>query len=149
MAAENESVIIYQTWFESVALLGSEKQVKAMMQIIRYGLYGEMPDNSDDIVLQAVMMTWFAQVDAQKKHKKGGAPKGNQNAKSHGAPKGNQNARKNKQQKQTTLNVNGNVNGNVNANNNDHLPAVGSPAVDIAGNATLEGTPDWISEDKQ
>lgn len=146
MAAENESVIIYQTWFESVALLGADKQVKAMMQIIRYGLYGEMPDNSDDVVLQAVMMTWFAQVDAQKKHKKGGAPKGNKNAKGNRGGPGRQ---KKTQPKNTTLNVNGNVNGNGNANNNDHnLPTVGSPAIDEAGNATLEGEPDWIRKDE-
>ena len=146
MAAENESVIIYQTWFESVALLGTDKQVKAMMQIIRYGLYGEMPDNSDDVVLQAVMMTWFAQVDAQKKHKKGGAPKGNKNAKGN---RGGPGRPKKTQPKNTTLNVNGNVNGNGNANNNDHnLPTVGSPAIDEAGNATLEGEPDWIRKDE-
>lgn len=146
MAAENESVIIYQTWFESVALLGADKQVKAMMQIIRYGLYGEMPDNSDDVVLQAVMMTWFAQVDAQKKHKKGGAPKGNKNAKGN---RGGPGRPKKTQPKNTTLNVNGNVNGNGNANNNDHnLPTVGSPAIDEAGNATLEGEPDWIRKDE-
>lgn len=145
MAAENESVIIYQTWFESVALLGEAEQVKAMMQIIRYGLYGEMPDNSDDVVLQAVMMTWFAQVDAQKKHKKGGAPKGNKNAKGN---RGGPGRPKKTQPKNTTLNVNGNVNGNGNANNNDHnLPTVGSPAIDEAGNATLEGEPDWIRKD--
>ena len=146
MAAENESVIIYQTWFESVALLGADKQVKAMMQIIRYGLYGEMPDNSDDVVLQAVMMTWFAQVDAQKKHKKGGAPKGNKNAKGN---RGGPGRPKKTQPKNTTLNVNGNVNGNGNANNNDHnLPTVGSPAIGEAGNATLEGEPDWIRKDE-
>ncbi len=146
MAAENESVIIYQTWFESVALLGTDKQVKAMMQIIRYGLYGEMPDNSDDVVLQAVMMTWFAQVDAQKKHKKGGAPKGNKNAKGN---RGGPGRPKKTQPKNTTINVNGNVNGNGNANNNDHnLPTVGSPAIDEAGNATLEGEPDWIRKDE-
>lgn len=146
MAAENESVIIYQTWFESVALLGADKQVKAMMQIIRYGLYGEMPDNSDDVVLQAVMMTWFAQVDAQKKHKKGGAPKGNKNAKGN---RGGPGRPKKTQPKNTTLNVNGNVNGNGNANNNDHnLPTVGSPAIDEAGNATLEGEPDWIRKNE-
>lgn len=147
MAAENESVIIYQTWFESVALLGVDKQVKAMMQIIRYGLYGEMPDNSDDVVLQAVMMTWFAQVDAQKKHKKGGAPKGNKNAKGN---KGGPGRPKKTQPKNTTLNVNGNVNGNGNANNNDHnLPTVGSLAPDNAGNSTLEGEPDWMRGDDE
>lgn len=143
MAANNgkESVIIYQTWFESVGLLGEEKQIKAMMQIIRYGLYGEEPDNSDDVVLQAVMMTWFAQVDAQKKNKRGGAPKGNQNARGN---KGGTGRPKKTQPENTTLNVNGNVNDNVNVNYNDHdLPAVGAPAAEGAGDTTLE-EPDWM-----
>lgn len=150
MANENESVIIYQTWFESVGLLGKDKQIKAMMQIIRYGLYGEVPDNSDDVVLQAVMMTWFAQVDAQKKKRKGGAPSGNQNAKGHGAPKGNKNATKktNNKNKQP-FNVNGNVNDNGNVINNDNnLPSVGSPAFGEAENSTSEEEPDWLRKDE-
>ena len=122
MAEKNESVIIYQTWLESSALLGEEKQIKAIMQIIHYGLYGEVPDNSDDPMMQMLLMNWMPLVDAQKKKRKGGAPKGNQNAKGNkgGAPKGNQNARK-KQLNKTTqpFNVKGNGNGNVNANYND------------------------------
>ena len=102
MADKNESVVIYQTWVESAALLGEEKQIEALMQML--------------------LMNWMPLVDAQKKKRKGGAPKGNQNAKGNkgGAPKGNQNARK-KQLNKTTqpFNVNGNGNGNVNANYND------------------------------
>ena len=122
MDEKNESVIIYQTWFESAALLGEEKQIKALMQIINYGIYGTVPDNPDDPMMQMLLMNWMPLVDAQKKRRKGGAPKGNQNAKGNkgGAPKGNQNARK-KQLNKTTqpFNVNGNGNGNVNANYND------------------------------
>lgn len=122
MSEKNESVIIYQTWLESSALLGEEKQIKAIMQIIHYGLYGEMPDNSDDPMMQMLLMNWMPLVDAQKQKRRGGAPIGNQNAKGNkggGAPKGNQNAKKKQTQKQTQpFNVNGNVNGNVNANDN-------------------------------
>lgn len=122
MAEKNESVIIYQTWLESAALLGEEKQIEALMQIIHYGIYGTVPDNPDDPMMQMLLMNWMPLVDAQKKKRKGGAPKGNQNAKGNkgGAPKGNQNARK-KQLNKTTqpFNVNGNGNGNVNANYND------------------------------
>ena len=122
MADKNESVVIYQTWLESAALLGEEKQIKALMQIINYGIYGTVPDNPDDPMMQMLLMNWMPLVDAQKKRRKGGAPKGNQNAKGNkgGAPKGNQNARK-KQLNKTTqpFNVNGNGNGNVNANYND------------------------------
>ena len=122
MADKNESVVIYQTWLESAALLGEEKQIEALMQIIHYGIYGTVPDNPDDPMMQMLLMNWMPLVDAQKKRRKGGAPKGNQNAKGNkgGAPKGNQNARK-KQLNKTTqpFNVNGNGNGNVNANYND------------------------------
>lgn len=122
MADKNESVVIYQTWLESAALLGEEKQIEALMQIINYGIYGTVPDNPDDPMMQMLLMNWMPLVDAQKKRRKGGAPKGNQNAKGNkgGAPKGNQNARK-KQLNKTTqpFNVNGNGNGNVNANYND------------------------------
>lgn len=146
MANENESVIIYQTWFESVGLLGKDKQIKAMMQIIRYGLYGEVPDNSDDVVLQAVMMTWFAQVDAQKKKRKGGAPKGNQNAKGN---KGGTGRPKKHNQKTQPFNVNGNDNGNGNVITNDNnLPSVGSPAFGEAENTTSEEEPDWLRKDE-
>lgn len=146
MADENESVIIYQTWFESVGLLGKDKQIKAMMQIIRYGLYGEVPDNSDDVVLQAVMMTWFAQVDAQKKKRKGGAPKGNQNAKGN---KGGTGRPKKHNSKTQPFNVNGNVNDNGNVINNDNnLPSVGSPAFGEAENTTSEEEPDWLRKDE-
>lgn len=146
MANENESVIIYQTWFESVGLLGKDKQIKAMMQIIRYGLYGEVPDNSDDVVLQAVMMTWFAQVDAQKKKRKGGAPKGNQNAKGN---KGGTGRPKKHNSKTQPFNVNGNVNDNGNVINNDNnLPSVGSPAFGEAENTTSEEEPDWLRKDE-
>ena len=123
MADKNESVVIYQTWLESAALLGEEKQIEALMQIINYGIYGTVPENPDDPMMQMLLMNWMPLVDAQKKRRKGGAPKGNQNAKGNkggGAPKGNQNARKKQTQKQTQpFNVNGNGNGNVNANYND------------------------------
>lgn len=146
MADENESVIIYQTWFESVGLLGKDKQIKAMMQIIRYGLYGEVPDNSDDVVLQAVMMTWFAQVDAQKKKRKGGAPKGNKNAVGN---KGGTGRPKKHNSKTQPFNVNGNVNDNGNVINNDNnLPSVGSSAFGEAENTTSEEEPDWLRKDE-
>ena len=119
MDEKNESVIIYQTWLESSALLGEEKQMEALMQIIHYGIYGKVPENPDDPIMQMLLMNWMPLVDAQKKRRKGGAPKGNQNAKGHGAPKGNKNAQKTNNKNKQPFNVNGNGNGNVNANDND------------------------------
>ena len=119
MDEKNESVIIYQTWLESSALLGEEKQIRALMQIIHYGIYGKVPENPDDPMMQMLLMNWMPLVDAQKKKRKGGAPKGNQNAKGHGAPKGNKNAQKTNNKNKQPFNVKGNGNGNVNANDND------------------------------
>lgn len=113
----NGSVIIYQSWFETALKLGAEKQRKAIMQILNYGFYGTIPDNSADLSLDLLFNSWRPLVDAAERHRRGGAPKGNQNAKGHGAPKGNKNASKNKQQNKQPFNGNCNCNGNGNYNN--------------------------------
>ena len=63
MADKNESVVIYQTWLESAALLGEEKQIEALMQIINYGIYGTVPDNPDDPMMQMLLMNWMPLVN--------------------------------------------------------------------------------------
>lgn len=115
--SNNGSVIIYQSWFETALKLGAEKQQKAIMQILNYGFYGTIPDNSADLSLDLLFNSWRPLVDAAERHRRGGAPKGNQNAKGHGAPKGNKNASKNKQQNKQPFNGNCNCNGNGNYNN--------------------------------
>lgn len=115
--SNNGSVIIYQSWFETALKLGDEKQRKAIMQILNYGFYGTIPDNSADLSLDLLFNSWRPLVDAAERHRRGGAPKGNQNAKGHGAPKGNKNASKNKQQNKQPFNGNCNCNGNGNYNN--------------------------------
>lgn len=119
------SVIIYQSWYETALKLGPEKQQKAIMQILNYGFYGTIPNNSDDFALELLFESWRPLVDAAQRHRRGGAPIGNQNAKGHGAPKGNRNAQKNKQptnnQNKQPFNNNWNVNDNY---NNGHLTAL-------------------------
>ena len=141
MTSANESVVIYQTWLENAAKIGPERQTKAMMQIINYGIYGIVPDNSDDLCLDLLLSDWMPLVDAQKIRRKGGAPKGNQNAKGN---KGGTGRPKKTQPKNTTLNVN--ENGNVNNNDNSHS-AVGAPAVGGAGDTTLNEEPEWMKEE--
>lgn len=141
MTSTNESVVIYQTWLENAAKIGTERQTKAMMQIINYGIYGTVPDNSDDLCLDLLLSDWMPLVDAQKIRRKGGAPKGNQNAKGN---KGGTGRPKKTQSKNTTLNVN--ENGNVNNNDNSHS-AVGAPAVGGAGDTTLNEEPEWMKEE--
>lgn len=128
----NGSVIIYQSWFETAQKLGAEKQRKAIMQILNYGFYGTIPDNSADLSLDLLFNSWRPLVDAAERHRRGGAPKGNQNAKGHGAPKGNSNAKghgapkgnQNAQKQTNNLNkqpFNGNCNCNGNGNYNNGL----------------------------
>ena len=146
MSGNNESLVIYQTWFENAGKLGEEKQTKAMMQIIRYGLFGEVPDNKDDLFLDLLLSDWMPLVDAQKKKRKGGAPKGNKNASGHGAPKGNKNASKTNNKNKQPFNVNGNDNGNVNANiNTNTLPsASASVPVSVTEDAASGDGDGWI-----
>lgn len=152
MDAELTSVLVYQSWYEAAGVLGEEKQVKAMMQIIRYGLYQEKPDNEDDPALKALMMSWIPLVDSNRKKRKGGAPKCNQNAKGHGAPIGNTNAKKTNNQNKQPYNVNANVNGNANANANnnskgeEHLPSVDTPdSSGRSGDTTLGDAPHEVA----
>lgn len=135
MKSNKETVIIYQTWYENAGKLGTERQNKAIIQIVRYGLYGEIPDNSDDLHLDLLLTDWMPLVDAAKEHRKGGAPKGNQNAKGN---RGGPGRPKKTQPKNTTLNVNGNENDNKNVNSNEH-EASASGSLVAAGSEPVEG----------
>lgn len=118
----NGSVIIYQSWFETAQKLGPEKQQQAIMQILNYGFYGTVPDNHGDLCMDLLFNSWCPLVDAAERHRRGGAPKGNQNAKGHGAPKGNKNAsRKTNNQNKQPFNENDNSNVNENENKRDGL----------------------------
>ena len=143
MASKNESVIIYQSWVENAAKLGEEKQAQAIMQIVKYGIYGNKPDNSDDLCLDLLLSDWMPLVDAQKQRRKGGAPKGNKNAVGN---KGGSGRPKKDNPKTQPFNVNGNGNGNVNANYND-LPSDGDSASEWAEFTSSEA-PEWIRGDK-
>ena len=110
----NGSVIIYQSWFETAQKLGAEKQRKAIMQILNYGFYGTIPDNSADLSLDLLFESWRPLVDAAERHRRGGAPKGNQNAKGHKGAGGR--PKKNPDEKLQPFNGNCNCNGNENYN---------------------------------
>lgn len=144
MASEHEGVIIYETWFESAGKLGEQKQAEAIMQIIRYGLYGTIPDNSNDLYLDLLFTNWKPLVDAAKKKRRGGAPKGNKNAVGN---KGGTGRPKKTQLKNTTFNTNTNTNTNTNEYT-DTLPSVGAPVpVGVTG-STTSVVPDWLKEDE-
>lgn len=133
MAANHEYVLIYQTWVENAAKLGPEKQTKALMQIIRYGLYGEVPDNSDDLYLDLLLSDWMPLVDASKQKRRGGAPKGNQNAKGN---KGGTGRPKKTQPKNTTFKDKEYTKDKEKEYTNEALPSVDTPASEVAGDTT-------------
>ena len=119
----NGSVIIYQSWFETAQKLGPEKQQQAIMQILNYGFYGTVPDNHGDLCMDLLFNSWCPLVDAAERHRRGGAPKGNQNAKGHkgagGRPK--KTPEEKLQPKLQPFNENGNSNVNENENKRDGL----------------------------
>jgi len=146
MADKNEYVIIYQTWFENAAKLGTEKQTKALMQIIRYGLYDEIPNNSDDLYLDLLLSDWMPLIDASKKKRKGGAPKGNQNAKGN---KGGTGRPKKTQPKNTTYKEKEYTNTKEKEYTNSGLPSVDPTALGVgADGSPLEDIPDWMIEEE-
>ena len=139
----NGSFVFYDSFYKSAEIFGEEKLIKAIMQIVKYGLYGVVPDNSDDQILQALMINWMPLVDAGQQKKKGGAPNGNQNAKGKGAPKGNRNAAKNKQQNKQPSDVDHDVDHD---NDVDHdISPSSSSSEEESTQGRKEG---WTGEDK-
>lgn len=144
MADNFEYIIIYQSWFENAAKLGPEKQMKAIMQAIRYGLYGEKPDNSDDICLDLLLSDWMPLIDASKKKRKGGAPKGNKNAVGN---KGGPGRPKKTQPKNTTYKEKEYTKDKEKEYTN-YLPSVDTPVLNGPGDTTLGDVPDWMRADE-
>lgn len=124
----SDSFVFYRSFEEIIEQIpDADTQLKMYKALAAYGLDGKEPELP--YPLNLVFMQMQASISGAKRRyekqttygRKGGAPKGNQNAKNHGAPKGNQNAKK--QTKTNNLNVNDNVNDNdnVNVNVNDNI----------------------------
>ena len=124
---ERESILIYKSYYEAGKKSLSDEQFGKYFKIILdYGFYGEEIKDTGDPLIDAMMILIKPLLDANKRNyensKKGGAPKGNQNARK----KSTQNNQKqppvdsteNNQnnQKQPNVNVNANVNVNVKDN---------------------------------
>lgn len=110
-----ESMVFYATWYENADALGVKFRDKMLNQLIRYGLYKEIPDNSDDPIADMMFKMAKPNIDSNIKKRidgrKGGRKPGGQN--------GNANAKKRITSGLSNGNVN--VNGNVNANDNDNV----------------------------
>jgi hypothetical protein len=125
---ERDSILIYRSFYEAgKKSLNDEQFGKYIKLIFNYGFYGEEIKDTGDPIIDALTTIIKPLLDANSRNyenaKKGGAPKGNQNARK----KTTQNNQKqppvdstqNNQNNQKQPNVNVNVNSNVNANLNE------------------------------
>ena len=136
MAAKYESMVFYASWYETANKYGNAFRDKMLNQLIRYALYGDTPDNSDDPVADMMFSMAKPNIDSNIKKKIDGRKGGRK----PGGQAGNQNASK----KRITSGLsNANVNGNANANANDNgnvndnvlLQSAGASALDVAEDA--------------
>lgn len=73
------SMVFYQTWYEIAKSNGEEFLNRAIKQIIEYGLYEKVPDNSKDPIMKMFFDMAKPNIDAnierRKNGKKGGRPR--------------------------------------------------------------------------
>ena len=137
----NRSFVFYDSFYKSAEIFGEEKLIKAIMQIVKYGLYGIEPDNSDDKILEALMINWMPLVDAGQQKKKGGAPKGNQNA------KGNRGGPGRPKKKNTTKTQPSDVDHDV--DHDDDVDHDISPSSSSSEEESTQGSEGWTGEDDE
>ena len=122
-----DSIVFYRSFYEAVKELPPEEQAVVYNAICSYALDGVEPELSG--VAKAVFLLVKPQIDANnaryENSVKGGAPKGNTNAKKveEKQPKNNQKTTKKQpkdNQKTTKGQPNENVNENVNVNDNEN-----------------------------
>lgn len=103
-----DSMVFYASWYENAEKHGAKFRDKMLNQLLRYGLFGELPNNSTDPVADMMFGMAKPNIDSniQKRidGRKGGRPKKN-HTKTTGLSNGNVN-----------VNVNDNDNANVNEN---------------------------------
>ena len=116
--------IFYRSFYEAINKLPPENQLQVYKTVMEYALNGEILEV--DAVTSALFTVIRPQIDANNKRYENGC-KGAAYGKKGGAPKGNQNARKitpNQPQNNGKTTRNDNVNGNVNKNANDNVPTI-------------------------
>ena len=114
-----EGFVFQPSYYASMSNLPDNERLALYDALCRYGLYGEMPEGLPPIA-NGFFMLMQPTVDASKKRyatsvengRKGGAPKGNQNAKKQ--PKNNLNTTE--EQAENNLNININKNNNIDIN---------------------------------
>lgn len=132
-----DSMVFYASWYKAADDLGEEFRNKMINQLLRYGLFGDVPDNSNDIVADMMFKMAKPNVDSNIKKKidgrKGGRKPGNKDKDKKPETSGLSNANGNG-------NANANANGNVNGN---ALPSSDHPPYGGTGGDTLSEADEW------
>lgn len=131
---KRESMVFYRSWYDAILKLPAKKQIAAFRALFDYGYEGIETESSPEINMMLDICK--PQIDANNKRfengRKGGAPKGNNNANkeknnlettknNQKQPRFNQNQPKNNQkQPNVYVYVNENENVNVNEDVNDN-----------------------------
>jgi hypothetical protein len=136
MENEKASWIFYQSWEKSVNLLSLEERGKLLTNLINYHKGGEVINdspmlemfwNSIEYNLDRNTKRYLASVE---NGKKGGAPKGNQNA----LKQPNNNLTQPNNNLNDNVNVNGNVNKDVNDDVNGNVDGYVNDSADVSVN---------------
>lgn len=118
----NDSFVFYRSFIEGIKRLPESERLKAYDAIVEYALDDKPPEG--DGLFAIVYEMAKPQIDANKQRKeiskKGGAPKGNTNAKTakNNSKQPTVEFEETKKQPNVNVNVNGNVNENENVNVN-------------------------------
>lgn len=123
---DNKSFVVYKEWEEIFKALDDADKVKLLLALFAFASRGEQPDFKGPLQAVFLSMAQTIKRDGEKWEKtrekraaggfKGGAPKGNQNAKKQ--PKGCLNNQNNLKPQKQPVNVNENVKVKVNDNVN-------------------------------
>ena len=138
---DNKSFVVYKEWEEIFKALDDADKVKLLLALFAFASRGEQPDFKGPLQAVFLSMAQTIKRDGEKWEKtrekraaggfKGGAPKGNQNAKKQ--PKGCLNNQNNLKPQKQPVNVNENVKVNVNDNVNVNVKEENvSPSADFS-----------------
>lgn len=137
-----KSMVFYSSWYETAEKRGDAFRDKMINQIIRYGLYGEIPDNSDDEMANMMFEIVKPNIDSNIQKKINGSKGGRK----PGGQPGNKNAEKRITSGLSNAYADANENADAYANENvngasasDSLEAVRSEPMEPVDVSKLKG----------
>ena len=119
MSELNQSFVLYTNYYDILADLSNEKLGELFRAILEYKTTKKQPVVSVDLLVVFKFIKNQLDIDEEKYNKK--RLKNSENGRKGGAPKGNQNAKKQPKTTQNKHNDNDNVNDNVNDNANANV----------------------------